>query len=554
MMGFGERELAISSVLIVVPALLFASISGFLPPTWGSLRNGALSVSTAAVMDAGHRWGSTLPPVVFVSSFLSSPPTECVGWRQTGGCSSYGTREAHNDAPCTQSIISGRSGYCQCDSKANVVASRVDCVHSEFTCALACGAANKARAAAEAAAKKAAAERAERLAAKKAAAEKAAADRQAKEKAQADAMAAAAVKKGKDAADMAAAKKAADRAQTDAMAGAAAAKKAAASSAVELSYLACIFVCVIVIAVIWHKFKWLQDKVRALHRTIESLKSSRRILEGAVALEKVSSKQERCLRKLEHARKERKKVDDAVQRRKAKLGLIDWLGNTPGQRDLQQHMRTRSAYDTEIKALEAEIGGYERQIKAMIGETYSAGFSKGRKEEKARVQNQWGAYSDRVQTENAVHAFFARRQSDSRGGQQLRVSNVVKVENAQTLSKFHSSGNFYINPTEAFQKGGDTLLFHGLPQEAATNVQATGLLLSFAANGMLGSGLYGAPDPRKSLQYCRSANKFMFICRYNLASPARHAGPGTQHRNSIFDEFCVYNEQRVVVLWMLKLE
>ena len=65
---------------------------------------------------------------------------------------------------------------------------------------------------------------------------------------------------------------------------------------------------------------------------------------------------------------------------------------------------------------------------------------------------------------------------------------------------------------------------------------------------MLGRGLYGAPDPRKSLQYCRSANKFMFICRYNLASPAQHAGPSTQHRNSIFDEFCVYDERRVVVL------
>ena len=134
------------------------------------------------------------------------------------------------------------------------------------------------------------------------------------------------------------------------------------------------------------------------------------------------------------------------------------------------------------------------------------------------------------------------------------MSNVVKVENAQTLSNFHSSGSFYIDPAEAFRRKGDTLLFHGLPQEAATNVQATGLLLGFAANGMLGRGLYGAPDPRKSLQYCRSANKFMFICRYNLASPAQHAGPSTQHRNSIFDEFCVYDERRVVVLWMLKLE
>ena len=130
-----------------------------------------------------------------------------------------------------------------------------------------------------------------------------------------------------------------------------------------------------------------------------------------------------------------------------------------------------------------------------------------------------------MHTENAVRAFFARRQRDSQGGPQLRVSSVVKVENAQTLSNFRSSGSFYIDPAEAFRRKGDTLLFHGLPQEAATNVQATGLLLSLAGNGMLGRGLYGAPDPRKSLQYCRSANKFMFICAVQPSEPRAARGP-----------------------------
>ena len=173
--------------------------------------------------------------------------------------------------------------------------------------------------------------------------------------------------------------------------------------------------------------------------------------------------------------------------------------------------------------------------------------------ETARSLSQWRNYSGDVHTENAVRAFFARRQQRHGGGGQLRVTNIVKVENAQTLSNFVSSGRFYINPAEAFRRKGDTLLFHGLSQEAAANVQATGLLLRFAANGMLGRGLYGAPDPRKAFNFCRSDNKFMFICRYNLSS-ARHAGPSTQHRNSVFDEFCVYDERRVVVLWMLKLE
>jgi len=81
MLGFGDTEFSISVVVIVVPALLFASISGFRHPTpiWSSLRNGALSVSTAAVMDGGHRWRSTLPPSV--SSFPSLVDA-IDGWRQ----------------------------------------------------------------------------------------------------------------------------------------------------------------------------------------------------------------------------------------------------------------------------------------------------------------------------------------------------------------------------------------------------------------------------------------------------------------------------------------
>ena len=45
--------------------------------------------------------------------------------------------------------------------------------------------------------------------------------------------------------------------------------------------------------------------------------------------------------------------------------------------------------------------------------------------------------------------------------------------------------------------------------------RADGLKMGYAANGMLGKGLYGAPDPRKSEQFCKnSANgKFMFVCR-----------------------------------------
>ena len=44
----------------------------------------------------------------------------------------------------------------------------------------------------------------------------------------------------------------------------------------------------------------------------------------------------------------------------------------------------------------------------------------------------------------------------------------------------------------------------------------------------------------------------MFLCRFNL-SRAKHAGPDTHHKNSVFHEFCIFDEKHVVVLWMIKL-
>lgn len=134
------------------------------------------------------------------------------------------------------------------------------------------------------------------------------------------------------------------------------------------------------------------------------------------------------------------------------------------------------------------------------------------------------------------------------------------MANPRSLRAFVRARTFDVNPLQAFsrQPRADTLVFHGCPQVAATNIQAQGLTLEFAANGMLGKGLYGAPDPRKSVGYCHKPNAdnpngdFMFICRFNL-SGASHAGPSTLHRNSVFDEFCVFDEKHVVVLWMLKL-
>lgn len=38
----------------------------------------------------------------------------CIGWRQTGGCSSEGVREVNGDKGCDQQIDTGSSGFCEC--------------------------------------------------------------------------------------------------------------------------------------------------------------------------------------------------------------------------------------------------------------------------------------------------------------------------------------------------------------------------------------------------------------------------------------------------------
>ena len=120
-----------------------------------------------------------------------------------------------------------------------------------------------------------------------------------------------------------------------------------------------------------------------------------------------------------------------------------------------------------------------------------------------------------------------------------------------------SRSGFHVNTERAGKEGKDTFLFHGCPPDAMTNISAEGLQLKFVGkNGtMLGAGLYGAPDPRKSASYAgkHSMGKFLFICRFNL-SGAEHAGPDTKHKNEIYHEYCTPDESKVVVLWQLKVE
>jgi len=170
------------------------------------------------------------------------------------------------------------------------------------------------------------------------------------------------------------------------------------------------------------------------------------------------------------------------------------------------------------------------------------------------AQSLWDTLAGECYTEDRVRAFFHKRQ-DSAGAEdkKLRIASVVKIQNERTLKAFASASPTSLHPRDAHHTG-DAFLFHGCPELAAANIQAEGLQIKFAANGMLGQGLYGAPDPRKSASYAQASQhgKFVFICRFNLTE-ASYAGPQTSHRNQVFDEYCVFDDRHVVVLWMLKV-
>ena len=161
----------------------------------------------------------------------------------------------------------------------------------------------------------------------------------------------------------------------------------------------------------------------------------------------------------------------------------------------------------------------------------------------------WRCLAEGVTDETEVTSFFYSRMAKSGlVHSRTRIVAANKLVNEQALRRFASSATFDANALQAHAIRGDTLLFHGCPERAGLNIMAEGLLLSKAQSGRLGQGLYGAPDPRKSIPYCRDSpsGKFLFVCRFNLAQPARHT-------KADLDEFCVYDESRVVVLWSLKL-
>lgn len=182
------------------------------------------------------------------------------------------------------------------------------------------------------------------------------------------------------------------------------------------------------------------------------------------------------------------------------------------------------------------------------------------RDELAKLQKDdiWFHLAKGIETEEEVADFFRRRTNTTADGTTLQIVSATKTVNERSLRAFASSGHFSMNTKAARANCADTFLFHGSPASAVANITLEGLSKKFAGNGMLGRGIYGAPDPRKSMHYTDKVRNnfggvFMMICRFNLDG-AEHAGPHTPHKNSTFEEFMVHDDRRVVVLWTLKVK
>ena len=94
------------------------------------------------------------------------------------------------------------------------------------------------------------------------------------------------------------------------------------------------------------------------------------------------------------------------------------------------------------------------------------------------------------------------------------------------------------------------VLFPGSADSNAANILAEGLRIrEVARNGRrLGNGIYGAPSPLKAFSYTSGSDRLILVCRFNLKG-SKHSNTGS----SGLDEFCIFDDRRVVVLWLLKV-
>jgi hypothetical protein len=67
-----------------------------------------------------------------------SLPSQCIGWRMTGGCEGHGSREPHGDKGCATTVQRDWSGYCSCGGGVEIA--HTNCHHATFTCQEKCDA------------------------------------------------------------------------------------------------------------------------------------------------------------------------------------------------------------------------------------------------------------------------------------------------------------------------------------------------------------------------------------------------------------------------------
>jgi hypothetical protein len=168
----------------------------------------------------------------------------------------------------------------------------------------------------------------------------------------------------------------------------------------------------------------------------------------------------------------------------------------------------------------------------------------------------WDKLASGIETKSKLHALFDSRQQNQRSTDpRLRILSSTKCDNDDLMRQFRSSGRFQLDPKNAHAQSCDTFLFHGAKDAVMPNIQSEGLKMRYAGSAhgvMLGNGVYGAPDPRKSLQYCSGQHgRFMFVCRFVL----KKSGPSAAKfaMNSVYEEFCIFDDREVVVLWMIKV-
>ena len=270
------------------------------------------------------------------------------------------------------------------------------------------------------------------------------------------------------------------------------------------------------------------------------------------------------------------------------------------QKAKEEHEMAQKA----VKKIEKEaktIGDEFKKTSALIFKPLAPPVS--RLDPTEKVMQLWKGLAKGIEDEKALKTFMEKRQADTEkesGGRlekhpdgrykRLEILQATRNLCAEVLQAFaDKETKYFADPLEAFKhKGGkngeafkhkvgengvSTLMFHGCPGSAAENIDLTGFRMDFFHRGMLGTnasagkGLYGAPDPRKSMVYALKGDpldqktpdeRIMYVCRFYLSGEggkeARHAGPGTGNNNHIFHEMCVFDNTHVVPIWKLKVK